>query len=168
MEAFEEYLEIKQVGKISPCQILGCFLNIHQGKAIKQPIACIFCQEQHSPLSLIFLSSSLRMNEIKIKKAASGSWSPFQVCRNILLRRLHTHKILGVTGWSAHVPFNVSATTTPRSKCRMKESSTEGWPRAADNLVANSKLKSHGVTEGGEREGNICSGCQKSLHISLC
>lgn len=48
MEAFEEYLEGKQVGKISLCQILSCFLNTHQGKAIKQPIACIFCQEQHS------------------------------------------------------------------------------------------------------------------------
>lgn len=111
----------KQVGKISPCQILGCFLNIHQGKAIKQPIACIFCQEQHSPLSLVFLSSSLRMNEIKIKKAVSGSWSTFQVCRNTVLRWVYTHRVLGVTGWSAQVPLNVSATTTTRSKCRMKE-----------------------------------------------
>lgn len=55
MEAFEEYLEVKQVGKISLCQILSCFLNTHQGKAIKQPIACIFCQEQHYlSLSLTF------------------------------------------------------------------------------------------------------------------
>lgn len=38
MEAFEEYLEVKQVGKMSLCQILSCFLNTHQGKAIKQPI----------------------------------------------------------------------------------------------------------------------------------
>lgn len=46
--------------------------------------------------------------------------------------------------------------------------STNKWSRAADNLVANSKLKRHGVTERGEREGSICFGRQKCLHTSLC
>lgn len=115
MEAFEEYLEVKQVGKINLCQIWGCFLNTHQGKAIKQPIACIFCQEQHS-LSLsppsLFPSSSLQMNEIQDQENYIRSlmhFSSLQEYRTHMSTNTNTHT-------RAQVPLDASAAATTKEQ----------------------------------------------------
>lgn len=165
MEAFEEYLEIKQVGKISLCQILGCFLNT--SRQSHKAASCLYLLPRAAfPLSFSHFPLLLLQNEWDQDQDQENSVKPlktFQVFRNTAFTWVHTH-----TYNRLDLPKSLYMLCHHTTKTVEVVIGIERWPREADILVANRKLKRSGVVREEGSEWVAFGLDVKNISIHLC
>lgn len=103
------------------------------------------------------------MNEIKIKKIVSSPWSTFQVFRNTAFTWVHAHTYIRL-----HLPKSLYMLWHHTTRTVEVVSGIERWPREADILVANRKLKRSGVVREEGSEWVAFGLDAKNVSIHLC